>query len=563
MTGRGAPARPSPAGVWLTGIGDLKAALAALRATGLFGPNPLRSVPHLVWCLLRHGVSLYAVVAWNARRWPDRPAVQDSEGAVSFRQLIDQADRAAARLESCTPAASTGLLCRNHAPFVALLLACSRLGLRTVLLNTSFSAEQIRAVCQAQGVSLLLCDDEFRPALEETGLRPLPVSALTAPAPGIRVSALLRPPFQLRLRRRGRASLVLLTSGTTGSPRAVRHSLSPLSLLPTLSALLIQLRPRPGSPTLLTLPLFHGHGLATLGLGLTLAAPLHLFARSGPEDHWRCLREQRIEVLVLAPTILYRLLHTSESGALAADLLEVGTLPALRTVVSGSAPLGAVLAAQARRRFGAALHNLYGSSEAGLISLATPEELSRAPGTVGRVLPGVRVRLQPLEPARGEVTPGQVGRVTVQSGGVCRAGAGGGSQRFFETGDLGWFGADGLLFLAGRQDDLLVIGGENVYPEMIEERLARLPYVLDCAVTALYSAEYGQAVHAHLVLKTRPGDIGPGDIGPGETRLADIERDLRALLPRMLRPARISVVDALPRTPLGKLLRPRIGEPPD
>ncbi len=357
--------------------------------------------------------------------------------------------------------------------------------------------------------------------------------------------------------RSGRATLVLLTSGTAGQPRAVQRRLRPGDVLPTLNALLSSLRPRAGSPTLLTLPLFHGHGLATLSLSLTLAAPLHLFARGGPKDHWRCLREQKIEVLVLVPTILYRLLHSAGASQNLPLNAPLPITPSLRTIVSGSAPLSPALAIQAGQVFGPVLFNLYGSSEAGLISLATPQELLVAPGTVGRALPGVKVRLQPLRSAQsGQGEPGStpgVGRVQVRGplvvGDAASAGTG---TEFYETGDLGWFGPTGLLFLAGRQDDLLVIGGENVSPELIEDRIAQLPCVLECAVTPLPSAEYGQGVHAHVVLRS----------GQEQTPVAVLERDLRALLPRTLRPAEISVVQALPRNQVGKLLRSRLNPEP-
>ena len=156
---------------------------------------------------------------------------------------------------------------------------------------------------------------------------------------------------------------------------------------------------------MLTLPLFHGHGLATLGLSLTLAAPLHLFTRDRPEDHWRCLTDHKIEVLVLVPTILYRLPYSAETSQnLPPGTLSPSTSPptisSLRTMVSGSAPLSPALATRARQVFGPVLFNLYGSSEAGLISLATPQELLIAPGTVGRALPGVEIRLQPPRSAQ-------------------------------------------------------------------------------------------------------------------------------------------------------------------
>ena len=504
---------------------EVRDALHTLTRTGLLQPAAWPALLRLARCVLRHGPSLYAVMAWNAGRWPERAALHERGHVTTFRALRQQADDLADRLHPFTASSPEGplrvaLLCRNHAAFVALLLACARLGLNAVLLNTSFSPAQLQAVCRAEHVELLLCDDDFGPLLESSGLPVLTVSALQRAAK--------EAPKRWRLwRPLRRATVVLLTSGTTGQPKPVQRASNPWPLLRSAAVLLEHLRPQVGAPTLLTLPLFHGHGLATLGLSLMLAAPLHLFARGRPDGYWRCLQDEQIEVLVLVPTVLYRLLHAPEAGP----------LPALRTIVCGSAPLSAALAAQTRALFGAVLFNLYGSSEAGLISLATPADLLAAPGTVGRALPGVEVAIQS---ASGVHTTGPVLVRGAQTAGLSPRVRG-----FLQTGDVGHLDASGRLFLAGRLDDVMVIGGENVSPEMIEERLLDLPYVLECGVSALPSPEFGQAIHAHVVLKA--GTEQPG--------AAAIAADLCPLLPRMLRPVRISVVEALPRSPTGKLLR--------
>lgn len=321
---------------------------------------------------------------------------------------------------------------------------------------------------------------------------------------------------------------MLLSSGSTGPPKAVRREVSPAPLLPTLTALLNGPELRARAPTLLTIPLFHGHGLMTLGLCLAMGAPLHLFARGTPELYWQALTERDIEVLVLVPTVLYRLLETPSPG-------RAGRL---RTIVCGSAPLGAGLATRALSRFGPVLSNLYGGSEFGLVSLATPGHLLAAPDSVGSVLPGVRVSVR-----RADGTPAPFGEVVVRgSMATGRPGSGQG------TGDLGRLTPSGRLTLAGRLDDLLIIGGENVSPEAVEARIAELGYVRECAVVGVPSEEYGQALAVLIVLHGGQG---------GVTR-ERVELDLRSRLPRMLRPARVTFVEELPRNALGKLVRRRL-----
>ncbi|MFB9994877.1 AMP-binding protein [Deinococcus oregonensis] len=486
---------------------DLRAAVSAISQTGLLGSRPAQALAQLGTALAQHGSSLYTLAVWAARRQPGAVALVDDDGPTTYRELVARADAIATHLP--TPSRRVGLLCRNHLTFVATLLACGRLGVDAVLLNTTFSPKEVAAVCASQRLSLLVCDDAFAEGLSLEGVMLLPVSSLAT------LETRISPRRRGSIKPSG-GSITILTSGSTGTPKAVQRGAGGLALWPTMTALLQQLPLRAGAPTLLTLPLFHGHGLATLCVSLLLGAPLYVFSRSRPEDHWRCLAEENIEVLVLVPTILHRLLNRPEPF----------NLPALRGIICGSAPLPGALAERTQRALGPVLYNLYGSSEAGLISLATPLHLLAAPGTVGRVLPGAAVQIE-------------AGEVWVRSGLTP-------AQDWLGTGDLGSLGASGLLFLAGRTDDLLICGGENVSPEQIEARIAQLPEVLECAVVGVPDAEYGQCLHAFIVLK--PEAVYP----------TDLERDLARLLPRTLRPRQITLLAALPRNAVGKLMRGRL-----
>jgi len=469
--------------------------------------------------LLRSGSSLYTLAAWSAARFPDAPALVEAQGRVTFRELLDRSDRIAAALAAhVPPGAMVGLLGRNHVTFVATLLATQRLGLRAVLLNTSWSAQQTLDAARAQRVQLLLADDDFLPGLGGDALHCWSTSQLQA----LERAHVPGAPWHRRA-----GSIVILTSGSTGAPRAVVRQPRAAQVLPTVTALLEQLHPRLHAPTLLTIPLFHGHGLSTLALAVTLGAPLHLFTRTTPEMYARALSEADIEVLVVVPTVLHR-------------LLEVAGLPRparLRTIICGSAPLRPELVARTLSHFGMVLYNLYGATECGLVSLATPQQLLAAPDSVGSVLPGVSVTIR-----RPDGTPapfGELGEVTVQ-GAMAQ-----GDPAGVRTGDLGVLSPSGRLRLAGRRDDLLICGGENVHPEAVEARIETLDFVRECAVVGVPCGEYGQRLAAFLVLQPSAGPVTP----------ERLERAYRALLPRMLRPARTTVLDQLPRNALGKLDR--------
>ncbi|WP_194165183.1 class I adenylate-forming enzyme family protein [Deinococcus terrestris] len=475
----------------------MRAVWRAVRRSGLLSPTPASTLAGLLGTLTREGPGLYALAAWWAGREPGRVALVDGDGPVTFGELRERADRVTAALAPhLRPGQAVGLRAGQGANAVAALLGALRLGLRVTLLNPAQSETALGVLVRAHGLRALLVDAP----LGEDWCGGVPVWSL---------DDLLSPrPRRPLPPHAGRP--VLLTSGTTGEARVVRRSWSPGAALASAGALLEALNLRAGAPTLLPLPLFHGHGLAALALGLGMGAPVHLAAGRGARELWATLERERIEVLVLVPTVLHRLLAEAD-----------GTAPALRTVVCGSAPLDPALAVRARERLGHVLFNLYGSTEAGLISLATPADLGAAPGTVGRPLPGVRVR---LEGDRGEIAVGR-GRA---------------------TGDLGRWDAEGRLFVTGRADDLLLIGGENVFPAEVEARIAALPGVRECAVYPVPDAEYGQALHAFVV----PEPDAPGD--------PEWHAALRESLPRRLRPLTFTRLPELPRTPSGKVQRWRL-----
>ena len=515
-------------------IAVIRAALRALRCTGLLGTHPFAAILRLVWALLRYGRSLFTLVAWNARQFPDALAVVDPHRRATFCQLETRAVQLSQAL-GLGAHHRVGILCRNSVVFVEALLACGRAGADAVLLSTMFAVEQVTHLCESKRLDLLICDDEFR----------LQVTTLEARFPGLHgrvvsTTALIDEhlgalsPLGRQGSRRGlikkAGAITLMTSGTTGPARAVRHRPSLRQILRTVTALLDQLQPKRGEPTLLTIPLLHGHGLATLAMSLTLAAPLFIFSRARAQDLLTCIAQNEIQVVVLVPTILHRLLEGGMAG---------GTTT-VRKVICGSAPLSAGLAARGIERLGPLLFNLYGSTEAGLISLATPADLLVAPASVGRPLPGVSLDLQ--SPEGASVGPGQVGRLFVR-GEMAQGKVD--TREGVDTGDLAHVGQDGRLYLDGRADDMLICGGENVLPKTIEEAINRRPYVLACAAVGVPSVEYGQSVHLFLELRTGCGDVSA----------AFIADDLKSCLPPVLRPAGITVVAALPRGPSGKILR--------
>ena len=251
------------------------------------------------------------------------------------------------------------------------------------------------------------------------------------------------------------------------------------------------------------------------------------------------LGHQRTEILIAVPVMLQRILEAAPHG----DSFVAGNLR--MTATSGSALSGS-LAGRWMDAFGDNLHNFYGSTEVGHVALATPADLRLAAGTAGRAIPGTTVRI--VDESGSDVEAGATGRIVARNGAHFDGYTGGGSKAlvdgFMETGDLGCVDAHGLLHVTGRVDDMIISGGENVFPGEVEEFLLGLDGIVDAAAVGLDDDEFGQVVGAIVVVE--PGAA----LGVDEIRAL-----VKAGLARFKAPKQMALVDEIPRNPTGKILR--------
>lgn len=510
---------------------DLPFTIATLARRGLLTPGPPIRVAAQLNALRRWGFSLSGELRQATARDPDRIALIDDTGAtLTYRELLNRAERLAKSLRGglgVEPGDRIGLLCRNHHGLVAAMVASTLLGADAVLVNTGLSAAQLATVAEEQALRVLVHDDEFAervlglPAevlrVDEARLAEL----LAANLPGD-----LRPPP-----REGRT--IVLTSGTTGTPKGARRP-TPNGFGPLVSIIgRIPLRAR--YTVFIAAPMFHTWGYAALQVCLALRATVVLHRRFDPAATLDALAAHRCDAMFAVPVMVQRLMEVPVPTP----------RPPLKVVaVSGSALPGG-LATRFMDAYGDVLYNLYGSTEVSWASIATPADLRAAPTTAGRPPHGTRLRI--LDDAGHEVAPGQVGRIFVGNEMLFEGYTSGAKREsrngLLDTGDLGRIGPNGLLFIDGRADDMIVSGGENVFPSEVEDLLARLPQVREAAVIGVPDEEYGQRLAAFLALH------------PGETLDAEAVREyVRRYLARFSVPRDVVFVKYLPRNATGKVL---------
>jgi acyl-CoA synthetase (AMP-forming)/AMP-acid ligase II len=483
-----------------------KRAFRVILTTEVLKPHPGWSVILFLYSYVRYRNTLLTLAFWTSLRFPERIAVADDNVSVTYKELMRRVPKLAWTLEQTfqlQPNQQVGIWCKNQVSLVEMILACEMLELHAVLLHDLAQPE-------LGNCDLLLCDPEIKLRYETILYYAKPILYTHSQSPCF--EDLINQPVHFRKRLgHSMGRVVLLTSGTTGQPKRVERRLGFWFSLNNIIGMLERLNFKAGEATFLATPLVHGQGLATLAFCFAMGAPLYLY-RFKPEKLVNQLEQQHIRHVVLVPTLLYRWLFAVQHHP-----------GKIKSILCGSAPLGSELATQALQQFGPVLYNLYGSTETGMISIATPQDLIQAPDSVGQILPNVCINISEL----GEIAINMpIKRVT-------------------KTGDIGYI-AQGRLFLQGRKDDMMICGGQNVYPEMLENLTKeRLAYVADCAVVGIPSSDYGQALHYYIVLKKDCHDF------PYE----NIIQDLRAQLPKTFRPSKLTLKSQLPRNHLGKLLR--------
>jgi acyl-CoA synthetase (AMP-forming)/AMP-acid ligase II/NAD(P)-dependent dehydrogenase (short-subunit alcohol dehydrogenase family) len=536
------------------GLPDALGAIDTIASSGALRPvRPDRAARALL-AVRRFGATPATPAAAAAELYPNRQAVIDELGTLTFSELDRQARRLAASLHEHLELSHedrVAIMCRNHRGFVLAAVAATRLGCDLVPVSPDFAAPQLGEVLEREGVTAAFHDQEFGEVFDASGFEGTRIIAWYDDDPGRpTIGALIElgdgkapaPPAAGRI--------VMLTSGTTGTPKGARRTIRPLALAPVALAGVFDLGrirrpPRSGQPIVIAPPLHHLYGLVGTMAAFGLGSPIVLARRFEAEQTLAQIERHRAGALIAVPTMLARIMALPEKTRRRYDT------SSLHMIISGAAPLAPELALAVMDEFGDVLYNGYASTEVGSGTLATPADLRSAPGTVGKPMAGVRVVI--LDEEGVEVPRGQTGRIFIGSPLLFEGYTGGGNKEVIDglmsTGDLGHFDEHGRLFVDGRDDDMILSGGENVFPQEVEDLLLAHDAVADAAVFGVPDDQFGQRLAARVVLEDRAS--------ASEDELKEF---VRQRLARHKVPREIEFADELPRTATGKLERRRLSE---
>jgi acyl-CoA synthetase (AMP-forming)/AMP-acid ligase II len=517
--------------------------LKVLHEAGVLGMHrPDKSV-RVVSAFLRWGASPALGITTASIHYPHETALIDERGSLSFERLHRRSNALARGLAEMGIGYGdgVGIMCRNHRGFIEATLATAKLGASALYLNTMFAGPQLAEVTRREGPKALIYDEEFAGLLDGVDESVERIVAWTDDeATGARTLDSLiaandesnhKPPPD-------KPRFVILTSGTTGTPKGAQRS-SPDGLF-ALAALIDKIPFRSRETMMVAAPLFHSWGFFHFVMSLPTASTLVLRRRFDPEGTLQAVQQHRAQVLGAVPVMIQRILQLPD------ETLDKYDLSSLRiTSLSGSA-LPGELAIEWMDRFGDSVYNLYGSTEVAYATVATPEDLRAAPGTAGRPPRGTVVRLYG-EGGR-EVPRGEVGRIFVGNEMSFEGYTGGGGKEAIDgllcSGDVGHLDPNGRLFIDGRDDEMIVSGGENVFPREVEDLLSDHEAVVEAAVIGVDDEEYGQRLKAFVVAASGT-----------EVSEEDLKAHIKANLASYKAPREIAFVEELPRNATGKVLK--------
>ena len=484
----------------------------------------------------------------SAIRFPNESALIDEVGTLTFAQLHENTNRLANSLADAGIREGDGIaiMARNHRGWVYATVAAAKLGAHALHLNTAFAGPQITEVTEREGPLAVIYDEEFADLIADAGRDRKRFIAWhdTDALADQTLDKLIEagspadpaPPDEP-----GRT--VILTSGTTGTPKGANRA-SPDSLDPA-AALLGKIPLRSRGTAHITAPLFHSWGFAHFTLGLLLSSTLVLRRQFDPEATLADIEKHRCDSVALVPVMLQRIMELPEETRKKHDLSSV------RAVCMSGSALPGDLALDFMNVHGDTIFNLYGSTEVAWATIATPEDLRAAPGTAGRPPTGTILRL--YDDNGAEVTTGETGRIFVGNEMLFEGYTGGGSKDLIDglmaTGDVGRMDDGGRLFVEGRDDEMIVSGGENLFPAEVEDLLAKHPAVGEAAAIGVDDEQFGQRLKAFVVPASGSD--------PSEDELKGYVKENLA---RFKVPRQIEFLDELPRNATGKVLKRELRE---
>ncbi|OBB65485.1 acyl-CoA synthetase [Mycobacterium sp. 852014-50255_SCH5639931] len=519
--------------------------ITTLRRAGMIAPMRPDRYLKIAAAMRREGMGMTVGFAGAAQRCPDRPGLVDELGTLTWRQLDERINALGAALQDLPPGQPkvVGIMCRNHRGFVEAVVAANRIGADVVLLNTSFAGPALAEVVNREGVDAVIYDEEFTETVDRALADKPDATRIVAWTDGhheLTVEKLITDHTGQQPERTGRKGrMILLTSGTTGTPKGANQTGGNAGI-GTLKAILDRTPWRAEETVVVVAPMFHAWGFSQLIFAASMACTVVTRRKFDPEATLDLIDRHKATGLAVVPVMFDRIME------LPPEVRKRYSCKSLRFAAASGSRMRPDVVTAFMDEFGDVIYNNYNATEAGMIATATPEDLRAAPDTAGRPAGGTEIRI--LDSEFNELPTGEVGTIYVRNDTQFEGYTSGTTKDFhagfMSSGDVGYLDEAGRLFVVGRDDEMIVSGGENVYPIEVEKTLAAHPDVAEAAVIGVDDEQYGQRLAAFVVLSA-------GAQATPET----LKQHVRENLANYKVPREIAVLDELPRGSTGKIQR--------
>jgi acyl-CoA synthetase (AMP-forming)/AMP-acid ligase II len=432
-------------------------------------------------------------------------------------------------------------MCRNHRGFVEALVAANRIGADVLLLNTSFAGPALAEVVNREGADTVIYDEEFTDSVDRA-LADKPnatrIVAWSEQPHDVTVEKLIAAHAGERPAKTGRhGKLILLTSGTTGNPKGAKHSGGGAT---ELKAMLDRVPWHTEETTVVVAPMFHAWGFSQLIFAASMGCTVVTRRKFDPEATLELIDRYQATGLCVVPVMFDRIMDLPD------EVRHRYSGRSLRFATASGSRMRPDVVTRFMDEFGDIIYNNYNATEAGMIATATPTDLRAAPDTAGKPASGTEIRI--LDSELRPVPTGEVGQIFVRNSNRFDGYTSGAGKDFHDgfmaSGDVGRLDEAGRLYVVGRDDEMIVSGGENVYPIEVEKTLAAHPDVAEATVLGVDDQQYGQRLAAFVVLT-------PG----ARVAVDDLKQHVRDNLANYKVPREIVVLDELPRSSTGKIAR--------
>jgi acyl-CoA synthetase (AMP-forming)/AMP-acid ligase II len=528
-------------------VTDAAGLVATMRRAGIITAMRPDKYLRIASAMARENMSVTSGFAASAQRCPNRPGLVDELGTLTWQQVDQQADALATGLQAL-PAGEpkvVGIMARNHRGFVLSLIAANRIGADVLLLNTSFAAPALAEVINRESVDAVIYDEEFTDtaalALSDRPGAARIVAWTDTHAHDLTVAKLVEQHRGEEPRRASeKGKVILLTSGTTGTPKGAKHSGGGPEVL---KAILDRTPWHTEERVVIVAPMFHAWGFSQLAFAASMACTIVTRRKFDPEATLELVDRHRAKGLCVVPVMFDRIMDLPE------NVLNRYDGRTLRFAAASGSRMRPDVVTAFMDRFGDIIYNNYNATEAGMIATATPADLRAAPDTAGKPAEGTEIRI--LDSEFKQVPTGEVGTIYVRNSTQFDGYTSGSTKDFHEgfmsSGDVGYLDEAGRLFVVGRDDEMIVSGGENVYPIEVEKVIAGHPDVAEAAVLGVEDTQYGQRLAAFVVLA-------------GTITADGLKAYVRENLANYKVPRDITVLDELPRNSTGKIDRRQLQE---